>query len=381
MISSQSFMQHMTPLVLGLLILCLPACTGYLRPEAALPQTEVGRTAVIQSDANTGEQRTEIDVLVYNIAALPWPILLDRVKAQRLIGDQLAEMRKEGRAPHIILIQEGFRGSIQELIDRSGYPNWVRGPVAHDHMPKFSDRAPEDFTSQSYFWKGERFGKWINGGLYILSDFPIHAKWSRPFFRHECAGFDCVSNKGMLFAEIEIPGVPEPILIGTTHLNSRGSTGVPEKRSATAHALQIDHLDSVFDEIWNGKSTTIIGGDFNAKQARERLDYFIETQKNREAPMELVHDICQQSAEACIIHPNHDGDAPWEDTNDWQVIVPGTTLHIKPIAVDAWFDEEVPEAPVIKGRQTLSDHDALWVRYSLRWKLQNETTRKQNKTE
>ena len=80
------------------------------------------------------------------------------------------------------------------------------------------------------FLKGEKLGEWLNSGLTILSNFPIEERSSQPFYRGACGGYDCLANKGILLVAITIPGVPEPIEIFTTHMNSKRASGESPER-------------------------------------------------------------------------------------------------------------------------------------------------------
>ncbi len=355
-----------TLMILMLATTLLGSCVSR-EAEPLLPQLGVVSPPQITIDPKTGVHSIEVDVLILNIAALPWPISSNRTEASKWIGRELASMRAHGEEPDIVLIQEGFRRSTKEMISLSGYPNWVRGPATDDRMPNHSERAPDEFVNESYFWKGERLGKVMNSGLYILSNWPIRSKDAQPFYRHECAGFDCGSNKGILSAVIEIPGMPGHLEVFTTHMNSRGSTGVPDERSLTAHNLQIDSLDDELDENWSGIEPMIFGGDFNMKQARARLDYMVGDRGQTERPTHIVHHYCHVIVKDCDIRISFDGDEPWLDTNDLQGWIPGKYVSVRPIMVDATFDEPHPRAPKIKNRYTLSDHDGLLVRYRLSW--------------
>ena len=65
-------------------------------------------------------QTAEISVLTYNVRGLPWPIARGRGAALREIGAELAQMRREGREPDVVLIQEGFRAEMADLVKASG---------------------------------------------------------------------------------------------------------------------------------------------------------------------------------------------------------------------------------------------------------------------
>lgn len=342
----------------------LAACTSRA-VEPPLPQLTVIDPPNITVDANTGRHSTEIDILIYNIAGLPWPILSNRTKALKLIGAELKSMRDAGTEPDIVLLQESFRRSSKYLVEISGYPNWVGGPKTSDRMLGYSDRAPEKFRRERSFWKGEKFGKIMNGGLMAMSNWPITAKTSQPFYRHECAGFDCGANKGMLFIDVAIPGLPGPVHIITTHTNAQSSaSGVKEERTLAAHHLQIDHMVEVVGNTWTKDFPLIFGGDFNMKHAKDRLDYAVA---EVEKPFHEVTYWCSRPGHTCDVRMSYDSDHPWLDTQDLQGWLPGKVIDIEPIMVEALFDEPHPEGPEIRGRQTLSDHDGFLVRYRLSW--------------
>ncbi len=350
------------------LLLVLSVCATRL-PEPSVPQSNITAPPEISINPDTGEHSTEIDVLIYNIAALPWPLRSNRAKATKLIGAELAAMRKRGEQPNIVMIQEGFRSSIKRMIELSGYPNWVRGPKASDKMPDFSDRAPEDFKKGRSFFKGERIGKIMDSGLYILSDWPILGKTSQPFYRYECAGFDCGANKGMLAVGIQVPGMPGFLQMFTIHMNAGGTTtGVSEERSLTAHSLQIDHLNETMKEGVDVEQPLIFGGDFNMKQARERMGY-VERDREQVEDIKLVQHYCVVIVPSeCDVRMEYESSEPWLETQDWQAWRSGKQVKVKAILVDNMFEEERSDAPKIKGRRTLSDHNGLLVRYRLSWK-------------
>lgn len=356
-------------LLFGFVIFVLAACTKRI-PEPSLPQLGSVNAPQIMIDAETGYNYVVIDVLIYNVAALPWPIRRNRTKALRLIGDEFAEMRARGEEPDIVLIQEGFRASMKELISRSGYPNWVRGPKTGDKAPDFSHRASEEFKKSRSFWKGERTGKVMDSGLYILSNWPILGKSTKPFFRYECAGFDCGANKGVMGVGIEVPGMPGHLEIINTHFNSRGSsTGVSEERSFEAQRLQLNVLDDEIDAYWTGEFPIIFGGDFNAKQANDILDYMDETPERKiEKPTVLVPYYCTQIDTSCEFNVPFVSETPWLETQDWQGWINGRRITINALLVDEMFDEPHPEAPTLGNYQTLSDHNGVRVRYRLSWK-------------
>jgi len=355
---------------ISVLLFCtgiMAACASRM-PEPALPQQNITAVPDVQVNHETGEHTVEIDVLIYNIAALPWPIRSNRTKATKLIGAELATMRKQGIQPNVVMIQEGFRSSIKHLINQSGYLNWVRGPMTDDKMPAFSERAPEEFKKGRSFFKGERLGKVMDSGLYILSDWPILGKTSQPFYRYECAGFDCGANKGTLAVGIQIPGVPGYLQMFTVHMNAGGeTTGVSEERSLIAHKLQLDHINETVNAGVNTEHPLIFGGDFNMKHAWERLDYAFSNRGQLEGVMLVQHYCVVIAPTECDVRMDLESAKPWLDTQDWQASRSGEQVTVRPVMVEVLFGEERVDAPKIKGRRTLSDHSAMLVRYRLSW--------------
>ena len=83
-------------------------------------------------------------VMTYNVEGLPWPVRKGRGQALKAIGGELAAMRAAGRQPDVVLIQEGFRSEIWDLIDESGYPYVARGPNKGQRDPNVLDGQKTD---------------------------------------------------------------------------------------------------------------------------------------------------------------------------------------------------------------------------------------------
>ena len=176
----------------------LLGCGGAIQ-TAPVPQTGIAYEPVITIDEQAGEASTEISVLIYNVAGLPWPlsrnkrsrtlddagnripISSDRPAAMREIGERLAALRQAGQAPDILLLQEAFISDSAEIPERGGYPNWVAGPSASELGAQHSQDAPVDFLEARSFWKGERLGKHQSSGLIVASNFPIVRHENYPF--------------------------------------------------------------------------------------------------------------------------------------------------------------------------------------------------------
>ncbi|HZG09326.1 MAG TPA: endonuclease/exonuclease/phosphatase family protein [Allosphingosinicella sp.] len=302
-----------------------------------------------------GSREMRLSVLTYNVEGLPWPARQNRGPRLLEITRQLAAKRASGTAPDIVLIQEAFTNTAVRIGERAGYANYVRGPGAGMRRPPTSEEAEPELVERRKRGKGEGFPQFMPSGLYILSDFAIMQATRQPFRSRECAGFDCLSNKGLLHARVAVPGLPQPVDLFNTHLNSRGSTGVSEHRSLLAHRLQVEETGRFIETHRDPANPLIFGGDFNMRNAPDRYERFAMTK-----PWPIVHEWCLRPSAGCDVRLSWDGDTPWMDTQDLQGFDSGTRVTVRPERVEAMFD-----APW-KGRP-LADHDGFLVVYRLSW--------------
>jgi len=360
-------------------VILVSACSSQLR-YPALPQTGIARIPDITHDSDSDSASMEITVLIYNVAGLPWPlgcgkasrdtdesgeripIACKRSTALKEIGDTLGELRKQGIEPDILMLQEAFISAAAEIPLRAGYPNWVAGPGPRDLGPKYSERASEEFIAERSFWKGEKLGKRQSSGLVLASNFPIVELHNHPFNQWECAGFDCLANKGLLVVELDIPGLPDHLAVATTHFNSRGASGVSGERSLIAHNLQVDEANEFLENLGEGDVPFIWGGDINMRHADDRIMYFVERSGGT---LNEVSSYCVKPGSDCEIPIRWDSDTPWYETQDLQGWVPGVRVGIKPFRVETVFDE--PEDGIMP-----SDHNGLLVYYRLSWTIAEE---------
>jgi endonuclease/exonuclease/phosphatase family metal-dependent hydrolase len=142
-----------------------------------------------------------------------------------------------------------------------------------------------------YRRKGEGWGKWGSSGLWVLSDHPIN--WVKSHAYHYCAGLDCLANKGVMLVSLDVPGLPTPVEIADTHLNSKGASGVPRNRNRTAHHLQAAELGQFMETDRTPGAPLIVGGDFNVMHAPDRYDYVMQRY-----PFEVVSQVCFRSPTA-----------------------------------------------------------------------------------
>lgn len=311
--------------------------------------------------AARADEPVTLSVMTYNVAGLPWPIKAGRGKALKAIGAELARMRAAGTEPDVVLIQEGFRKEIWDLIDASGYDFVAKGPrkKQRDRSVFARDERP-DFRRVKYRRRGEGMGKWGSSGLWVLSNYPIERVASHAY--RYCAGLDCLANKGVMLATIRVPGLAAPIEIANTHLNSKGASRVPRRRATAAHHLQADELKRFLAAQRTPGAPLIVGGDFNVMNAPERFDYVMA-----DYPFEPVSRWCHALPGACDTQISYDGDAPWLDTQDLIGFADGGQVQVTPGRVEATFDGA--HEPV------LSDHDGYRVTFRLEPKAQDQPPR------
>jgi threonylcarbamoyladenosine tRNA methylthiotransferase MtaB len=183
----------------------------------------------------------ELSVMTYNVEGLPWPVRAGRGSKLKAIGRHLAALREKGLEPDVVLLQEGFSDEVDDLIELSGYPYVAKGPrkKQRDGSQLTQEDRPR-YKRVKYRRKGEGWGKWGSSGLWVLSNHPIN--WVKSHAYHYCAGLDCLANKGVMLVSLDVPGLPVPVEIADTHLNSKGASGVPRNRNRTAHHLQAAEL-------------------------------------------------------------------------------------------------------------------------------------------
>lgn len=303
--------------------------------------------------AGDGQSATvTLSVLTYNLEGLGWPARKGRARELKEIGERLAAMREAGTGPDVILFQEMFSGAAKRAVAASGYPAIAPGPQ-RTTPPMIADH--DKIAGKAKPLKGELGIKLVGGGLAIASRYPIVQTALDAYGRRACAGLDCLSNKGVMLARIAMPGVPAPIDIYNTHMNSRGASGVSEVRDGEAHARQALAASDFIARTQDMAVPLIFGGDFNMRHSEDRWAGFSEYH-----PLTLVHEVCVDPASGCEVKLSWDGDAPWMDTQDLQFFAGGEQLSVRPVRVEALFDGDA-------SGPRLSDHDGFLVTYELRW--------------
>ena len=330
------------------LALLLTSC-GTSPPVRSLTCAQATPAAIVQSP--DGSSSTTLKVLTFNIEGLGWPARSGRANELRRIGEHLAAMRADGSAPDVILFQEMFSGAAKNAVAASGYPAIESGPRRTTRGP----RSAEPLPGHSSVKRGEVGVHFAGSGLAIASRYPIVATDMLAYGTQACAGIDCLANKGIMLARIAIPGVPTPIDIYDTHLNSRGASKSPEPRNRAAHDRQALEASQFIDATHNDDFPIVFGGDFNMKHSEPRWQNFSHHQS-----LTLAHRVCADKSSGCEVRMSWDNDEPWMDTQDLQFFWNGSATTIRPIRVEALFDGS-PNSP------QLSDHDGFMVTYELKW--------------
>ena len=295
----------------------------------------------------------EVSVLTYNIRGLPWPFATGRAAALKEIGRELAALRAKGRQPDIVLIQEGFRGEVADLVKASGYRYWAQGPTRGERARGAAPVDARDFRRVRYPAFGEGWGKFAGAGLHVLSDAPI-TDVADIAYRY-CAGLDCLANKGAMLARIALPDVPGEIDVVNTHLNSKRASLTPLARSLQAHNLQVEELQDFIADHRAAGAPLLVGGDFNVKGSAARYDHLAAAR-----PYKVVSEFCSAPASGCEGQVADSEARPWLRSQDLQGFEGAPAVDVRPIRVATVFGRDSSGA-------RLSDHDGYLVRYRLSW--------------
>jgi endonuclease/exonuclease/phosphatase family metal-dependent hydrolase len=301
-------------------LLALLLCAG---PLAASPSDGVA-PAILQTATS---RSFEFVVLTYNIRSLPMLRDADRM---REIGRILADRRRRGEEPDVVLLQEAFSSDAERIRSRAGYRYQVLGNG-----------------------KGQSLLLDNPSGLEILSDYPIVTQYGRRF--DDCAGADCFVTKSVIGATLAIPGLPVPLRIFTTHLQSQTPNDAVRKN-------QIDDIDVFLRRIGFGAEPAIFAGDLNFKPRHLSYQKFVRvlpffTESGR---------FCLDTRDQCEIDVGRDGRTDlldvWKSSNDRQFFYTpkDSEVRITPIRLIRNFTEHYEGA-------RLSDHYGYEVRYRFTW--------------
>jgi endonuclease/exonuclease/phosphatase family metal-dependent hydrolase len=177
-------------------------------------------------------RRRIFKVLSFNIKGNPEAWISGWGRARfAVIGDELARRRADGDAPDVVVLQESFGPGTSLLRRHAGYPHMAEGPRAQ--------------------------GTLLDGGLWTLSLHPISQSRSVAFTHDTCGSFDCWATKGMHLTRISVSGVPYPVDVHNTHMQSGG-----RPRDESSRVRQIEQFAAAFLPAGQAHPALFIG-DFN----------------------------------------------------------------------------------------------------------------------
>ena len=283
-----------------------------------------------------------LSVLTYNVAGLPWPIASGRSAAIDAMASRLRDLRRQGRNPHLVVLQEAFTDDARAIGRAAGYRYVVDGPSVAEVNEATGNAEDRRFVADASWWSGETQGKLYGSGLQLLSDFPVIRVRRMAYPAFACAGYDCLANKGALLATVRVPGAPSPVDIVTTHLNSRKSTGVSDARSLYAYRRQAALLSAFLNEQHDPAHPLIVAGDFNTGSARLRraaLRAQIATWPGADAFQNALEQVAEPRMAAGMPLPRDVG-AALRRATDWQFFASGTNARLRVVAVSVPFGRE-----------------------------------------
>ena len=269
-------------------------------------------------------------VLSYNINGLPLGLSDSTRYAD--VGRILKRWRREGTAPHVVLIQEAFEGRTREVALEAGYPVAIRG------TPAGRVKA--------------------NGGLMILSEFPVERAMTVVF--ENCLSHDCLSRKGAMIARLRVPELPFPLDVATAHLNSSYQAHPRDLYDQTriGQTQEAWRLIRHFNQIQPAEEppVRIFAGDFNFHPGDTAYEVFL-----RESGMENAGEVCSRTG--CPTgSPRDDTRRVWQRSVDHHFFgpEPGAGHDMEAVFFTLRFRDPV------RGR-LLSDHRGKEFHYRIRW--------------
>jgi len=317
--------------------------------------SEPGRASEGRSPFAADIPTGPLTVMTYNVHGLPFPIARSRGPELAEIGARFADLRRAGKQPHVVVLQEAFTADAKAIARLGGYRFVAAGPdegaAADPARPSISPA----FDRASSVLKGEGVGKWEDSGLMVLSDYPILKTKRMAFPQDACAGYDCLAAKGAMLAWIAVPGFSLPVVIGDTHLSSRGATGVSVERANEAYAWQISAVRRFVRDNVTPATSIVFGGDFNVGDDPVRI-----------ADTSAQGGVVPYANEATEVFAHQSGSSPGDPdfaavarrAKDKQYYRSGSGLRLKLV------DLKVPFGKAQGGRE-LSDHFGYIASYSL----------------
>lgn len=298
-----------------------------------------------------------LSVLTYNVHGLPWPLLWGRGAGLDQIAARLADMRQRGQQPHVVVLQEAFTAEARQIGHLAGYRFIADGSDAANVDAETASGPARAFAASARWLRGEALGKYVGSGLEILSDYPIVAVRRASFPTFACAGFDCLANKGALFASIRLPGERDPVDVVTTHLNSRVASGVSDVRSTPAYQMQVGALSRFIQASHDPTHPLIVAGDFNVGNADARKASLLQHVRTTWVRGGAIRDAYGEAVERRFpLSP--DARFSMSRARDWQFFASGSGERIELRGIDTPFGHD-------RNGNMPSDHVGYTARFAI----------------
>ena len=310
-----------------------------------------------------GASGDALSVLTYNVEGLPAPLAFGRARAADRIAARLKALRDVGQQPHVVVLQEAFGAAQQAIGEKAGYRYVAYGPdrdLTNDEPMSADDRA---FAKSARLLKGETLGKWSGSGLAILSDYPIVAVKRVAFPSYACAGYDCMANKGVMMATVQVPGSATPVAVIATHMNSKDASGVTQARWNGAFARQVQTMGAFLHANLDADTAYVFAGDTNIGKSplrRAQMEaMFAGLPRAAGAfPVRTALGTCLAEGSDCALSAPDEARKSFVKNKDWQVYAAGAATAISPMAIGVPFGHDAT------GRM-LSDHIGYTAFYKL----------------
>ena len=200
------------------------------------PSYPAERLAVVSETKDALSETLSFSVMTYNIEGLPWPARSGRADKLEGIRTELKRLETTGELPDLVLFQEAFSEEALEMAAASPFKSFALGPK---RATLGSEIAKEHQGEIEREWSRGEWGiKILGSGLAVASRYPLSKIAEETYGTRACAGWDCLSNKGVVLLSVDIPGLRTPLEVATTHMNSKGSSGVSREKQTAAHGLQ-----------------------------------------------------------------------------------------------------------------------------------------------
>lgn len=289
-----------------------------------------------------------LSLLTYNVEGLPWPIASGRPADLTAIAARLRDLRTRGQAPHVVVLQEAFTTDAKAIGRAAGYRYVVNGPSADLTARLAASPADSKLAAGAHWWSGETMGKMLGSGLQLMSDYPVISVRRMVFPASDCAGYDCLANKGAMLVRVAVPGLATPVDIVTTHLNSRTASGVGKARSDQAYDRQVDLMTRFVEQARDPRNPLIVAGDFNVGKTAARRETLLGNIATRWSVAGGVRDALGQAEENGLTLSS-DALASHKRAKDWQFFAPGHAARLELTGISVPFGKE-------PAGDMLSDH-------------------------